>query len=68
MRPETFKLEYALTEAYKELLRQPQGKFRIENQPLYAHVLHAVAGLRGVDTEQTQNEFELMIAQESDSN
>lgn len=62
----TVKLVNALTEAYKELLRQPQAKFRIENQALYAHVLHALADLHGFDPEQTQSYYEMIVAQESD--
>ena len=60
------KLQNALTEAYKELLRQPQDRFRILNQRLYAEVRDAIADLGGSTSQQVQEHFETCVAMEND--
>lgn len=60
------KLHNALTEAYKALLRQPIGPFRIKHQPLYAALRDAVAELSDDTSQDTQEYFERIVAMEDD--
>ena len=58
------KLQNALTEANKALLRQPICPFRLRHQSLYAEVRDAVAELNGDTSQDTQEHFDRIVSME----
>ena len=67
MNRDRVRLHDALSNAYKECLRQsPSSVFRVHHQTLFAELRDALAALDGNSSESTQEFFEMLVATEND--